>query len=163
LRSLARRAGIGVDFKVELPERPPEPIEIGVYYLVSEALTNIVKHARAESVGIEIAAADSTLSVAVVDDGVGGARVGRGSGLEGLVDRVEALGGRLAIESPPGRGTRILAVLPLDGAAAPTAEEPEPPPKAAGKTRAHARVSDGRDARAGGAGFVLYSDPGEGD
>jgi signal transduction histidine kinase len=113
LRSLARRTGIGVDFDVELPTRPPEPIEIGVYYLVSEALTNIVRHAQAGSVTIEISAADSLLRVAVADDGVGGAEIGRGSGLEGLVDRVEALGGWLEIDSPPAGGTRLLAVFPI--------------------------------------------------
>src|SRR5262245_14036706 len=114
LRSLARRTGIGVDFNVELGTRPPEPIEIGVYYLVSEALTNIVRHARADTVTIEISADESVLRVAVADDGVGGAHLGRGSGLEGLVDRVEALGGRLEIDSPPGGGTRVLAALPMD-------------------------------------------------
>jgi signal transduction histidine kinase len=154
VRSLARRAGVGVDLTVDLPERPPEPIEIGVYYLVSEALTNIVKHAHAQSVTIEIAAAGSSLGVTVADDGVGGARMDRGSGLEGLVDRVEALGGRLTIESPATRGTRIVAVLPFDG----TGGAPE-----AGETRAHARVSDGRDTSDGGTGFVPSSDPGEGD
>jgi signal transduction histidine kinase len=86
-----------------------------VYYVVSEALTNIVKHAHAQSVTIEVETTDSALRVAIADDGVGGARVGRGSGLEGLVDRVEALGGRLEIDSPPDGGTRILAVLPIDG------------------------------------------------
>src|SRR5262249_14562272 len=114
LRSLARRTGIGVDFQVALDTRPPEPIEIGVYYLVSEALTNIVRHARADAVTIEISATESLLRVVVADDGVGGAQVGRGSGLEGLVDRVEALGGRLELDSPPAGGTRILAVLPMD-------------------------------------------------
>src|SRR5262249_16569185 len=88
------------------------------YYLVSEALTNIVRHAQASSVTIDISGADSVLRVAVADDGVGGAQIGRGSGLEGLVDRVEALGGRLEIDSPPAGGTRILAVLPMDAGAA---------------------------------------------
>ena len=91
------------------------------------------------------------------------ARLGSGSGLEGLVDRVEALGGRLTIESPPARGTRILAVLPLGGVAEPETEEPAPPPEAAGQTREHARVFHGRDAGAGGARFVTSADAEQGD
>jgi signal transduction histidine kinase len=114
LRALARRTPFPVDLNVDLGDRLPESIEIGAYYLASEALTNAVKHAQATSAAIEVAVSGSDLRVSVADDGVGGARVGRGSGLEGLADRVAALGGRLALDSPQGRGTRLVAVFPID-------------------------------------------------
>ena len=113
LRALARRTPFFVDVKVDLADRLPEAIEIGAYYLVSEALTNAVKHAQATFASIEVAIAGADLRVCVADDGVGGAKLGRGSGLEGLADRVAALGGRLALDSPPRRGTRLVAVLPI--------------------------------------------------
>jgi signal transduction histidine kinase len=114
LRALARRAPFAVDVRVDLDRRLPEPIEIGVYYLVSEALTNAMKHAQATSVSIGVGLDGSNIRVAVADNGVGGAKAGRGSGLEGLADRVAALGGRLALDSPRNRGTQVVAVLPLD-------------------------------------------------
>ncbi len=112
LRALARRAPFTVDLKVDLDERLPEPIEIGIYYLVSEALTNAMKHARATSVSIDVGIDGSDVRVAVADDGVGGAKVSRGSGLEGLADRVAALGGRLALDSPRELGTQVVAMFP---------------------------------------------------
>jgi len=84
-----------------------------VYFVCSEALTNATKHAGATTVAIEAIAGGGELTVRIADDGHGGADVTKGSGVRGLVDRVEALGGELRIESPPGGGTRIVARLPL--------------------------------------------------
>jgi signal transduction histidine kinase/uncharacterized protein YhfF len=97
-----------------LPERRlPDVIEVTLYYLVSEAATNAVKHAGASRVTVEIVQRGRTIEAEVRDDGVGGATVEGGSGLAGLVDRVESLGGRLELDSPPGEGTRIRAIIPL--------------------------------------------------
>ena len=93
-------------------ERLPAEIEASAYFVVAEALTNVVKHSRARSAEVKAWVEDSVLHVDVRDDGVGGARPD-GTGLLGLNDRVAALGGRLRVESPPGRGTRIAATLPL--------------------------------------------------
>ena len=88
-----------------MQERLPEPIEIAAYYAVSEALTNTAKHAHASAAAVEVAARDGILHVQVRDDGRGSANFGNGSGLVGLKDRVEALGGRISLYSPPGGGT----------------------------------------------------------
>ena len=93
-------------------ERLAEPIEIAAYYVVSEALTNAAKHARATVVDIEVDANDDVLRIRVRDDGRGGARLDGGTGLLGLRDRVETLGGRLRIQSPVGAGTTVEAELP---------------------------------------------------
>jgi signal transduction histidine kinase len=93
-------------------ERLPAEIEASAYFVVAEALTNVVKHSRARSAQVKAWVEDSVLHVDVRDDGVGGARPD-GTGLLGLNDRVAALGGRLRVESPSGRGTRIAATLPL--------------------------------------------------
>ena len=92
----------------------PERIEVAAYYVVSEALTNAAKHAQASVVEVSVDARDSLLRVAVSDDGVGGAEPGRGSGLIGLRDRVEALGGKIEIVSAEGRGTSVLATIPVE-------------------------------------------------
>lgn len=113
LRALARRSPIPVEIDVELRERPPAPIETAVYYIVAEALTNAIRYSQASVISATIGA-DTNLYVTVADDGVGGASPSVGSGLMGLLDRVHALGGRLSLESPPGKGTRISVVLPLD-------------------------------------------------
>jgi signal transduction histidine kinase len=115
LRAVARRSPVPVHLDVRVPGRLPEPLEVGAYYVVSEALTNAAKHARASGVSVDVAAVDGALRVDVRDDGVGGARLGAasGSGLVGLKDRVEALGGRIAVESPPGEGTKLHVELPL--------------------------------------------------
>jgi signal transduction histidine kinase len=84
------------------------------YYLVSEALTNAARHAQASVVHVGIDAADECVRISIRDDGVGGADPAHGSGLIGLVDRVEALGGELTITSAPGAGTSLLASIPLD-------------------------------------------------
>jgi signal transduction histidine kinase len=94
------------------PERLPEPLEVAAYYVVSESLANIGKHARASSATIDIARKQDVLVVEVTDDGIGGADSERGSGLRGLADRVEALGGRLRVWTPLGGGTRVRAEIP---------------------------------------------------
>jgi signal transduction histidine kinase len=115
LKTLARRSPIPVNLQVHAEVRLPEPVEVSAYYLVAEALTNAAKHACASAVTVT-AEADSTeqvLLVVVQDDGVGGADFARGTGLVGLKDRVEALGGRIFLDSPPGAGTSLRAELPL--------------------------------------------------
>jgi signal transduction histidine kinase len=99
---------------VDVPaERYPPAIEASAYFIISEALTNVVKHSRAERAAVRAAVRDGQLSVEVSDDGIGGARVAGGHGLVGLDDRVSALGGKLVVDSPSGRGTRIRALLPV--------------------------------------------------
>jgi signal transduction histidine kinase len=115
LKALANRSGLPVELDVDLSSRLPEPVEVAAYYVVSEALANAAKHARASVVDIALAVRDSTLHLSVRDDGVGGAVVGRGSGLVGLTDRVEAMGGTISLTSPTGQGTSLLVGLPLDG------------------------------------------------
>ena len=121
LRGLARRSPVAVDLHLRARGRLPEPIEVAAYYIVSEGLANAAKHAAASSVTVDVEAADGGLRVTVRDDGVGGAEFAHGTGLIGLKDRVEALGGRISLESPRGAGTCVEAELPLavDGAAAP--------------------------------------------
>jgi signal transduction histidine kinase len=112
LESLAARATVPVRLDVELDGRLPEPLEVAAYYLVSESLTNIGKHAHATSATISVARCNGEVVVEIVDDGVGGADTERGSGLRGLADRVEALEGRLRVWTPIGQGTRVRAEIP---------------------------------------------------
>jgi signal transduction histidine kinase len=112
LESIAAHAPVPVRLTVELAGRLPELIEVAAYYVVSEGLANIGKHAQATSVSIDVARTDSVVVIEVVDDGVGGADTERGSGLRGLADRVEAHGGRLRVWSPAGGGTRLRAEMP---------------------------------------------------
>jgi signal transduction histidine kinase len=93
--------------------RLPEQVEVSAYYLVAEALTNAARHARASAVTVEAEVAGDRLRVTVSDDGVGGAGLDGGTGLAGLKDRVEALGGRIVLHSPPGAGTSLHAEFPL--------------------------------------------------
>jgi signal transduction histidine kinase len=97
----------------------PDPAEVGAYYLVAEALTNTAKHAEASEVQVRVEADTASLRVSIRDDGVGGADSRKGSGLIGLTDRVEALGGRLQISSIAGQGTSLTATIPLDVGSAP--------------------------------------------
>ena len=97
--------------------RFPSEIEAGIYFLCAEGLANASKHASASTVEVSVRQADAAVIVELRDDGVGGADLDRGSGLRGLADRIEALGGRLTVESPTERGTRLIAVLPLVGEA----------------------------------------------
>ncbi|HEY0687403.1 MAG TPA: GAF domain-containing protein [Kribbella sp.] len=113
LRALGRRSAIPVDMDVRIDGRLPEPIEVGAYYVVSEMLTNAAKHARASVVEVHAEASNGTLRVCVRDDGVGGADPVRGSGLVGLKDRTEALGGTFSIHSPAGGGTTACCELPV--------------------------------------------------
>jgi signal transduction histidine kinase len=116
LKTLARRCTVPVELEVRVDERPSEAIEIAAYYLVAEALTNAAKHAQASVVDVEVETVDAgggVLRVRVRDDGVGGADLAGGSGLVGLKDRAEALGGRLWVQSPIGAGTTVRAELPL--------------------------------------------------
>jgi signal transduction histidine kinase len=112
LEHLAVRAPVPVELKVDLDGRLAEPLEVAAYYVVSESLANIAKHAQATSARIEVFQEDGELVLEVVDDGVGGADSERGSGIRGLADRVEALNGRLRIWTPRGGGTRVKAEIP---------------------------------------------------
>jgi signal transduction histidine kinase len=112
LESLAARATIPVRLNVELEGRLPEPLEVAAYYLVSESLANIGKHAEATSASIDVTRRNGDVVVEIVDDGIGGADTERGSGLRGLADRVEALDGRLRVWTPLGQGTRVRAEIP---------------------------------------------------
>jgi signal transduction histidine kinase len=112
LEALSKRAPVPVDLNLAIPERLDRAIEAAAYFVVSEAVTNAAKHAQAQSLSVAVAATDGNLVVTVADDGVGGAEAGGGSGLTGLADRVEALGGRLEVASPRGEGTRVSARLP---------------------------------------------------
>jgi signal transduction histidine kinase len=112
LESLAARASVPVQLSVQVAGRLPEQVEMAAFYLVSESLANIAKHANATSATIEIAQNDGQIVVEILDDGVGGADTERGSGLRGLADRVEALEGRLRVWSPNGGGTRLRAEIP---------------------------------------------------
>jgi signal transduction histidine kinase len=113
LEALAERAPLPVEVEVELAERLPEPVEVAIYYVVSEALANVSKYAGASAAAVRVGCAAGMVAVEVSDDGAGGADPGGGSGLRGLVDRVEALEGRLRVDSPPGQGTRVLATIPV--------------------------------------------------
>lgn len=113
LRTLIRRSPIAVRLDVRVSGRLREPVEVAAYYVVSEALANAAKHANATSVAVDVETTDERLCLSIRDDGVGGADVAGGSGLVGLKDRVEAIGGRLIVESPPGAGTSVRAELPL--------------------------------------------------
>jgi signal transduction histidine kinase len=113
LESLADRAPVQVAVANELEDRLPADVEAAAYYVVAESLTNIAKYAEASAVEVRVARRDGCARVDVLDDGIGGADVSRGSGLRGLADRVEALDGRLGVESPPSEGTRVWAEIPL--------------------------------------------------
>jgi signal transduction histidine kinase len=112
LKSLARRASLPVQVDVRVAARPAERIEVAVYYIVAEALTNVAKHAQASVAVVDVVATDGVVRVSVSDDGVGGADPSRGSGLLGLRDRVDALGGTLMLSSPPS-GTSLAVQLPM--------------------------------------------------
>jgi signal transduction histidine kinase len=114
LKTLARRSPIPVSLEIRAEGRLPEPVEVAAYYVVSEALTNAAKHARASKVHVNVDVRGRSLRAAVRDDGDGGADPGRGSGLLGLKDRAEAIGGTICVDSPQGEGTTLVAELPLD-------------------------------------------------
>jgi signal transduction histidine kinase len=112
LEGLAVRAPLPVRLSMAVGDRPPEPVEIAVYFMVSECLTNVAKYAHASAASVDVTRTNGQLVVEVADDGVGGATGNGGSGLRGLADRVEALGGQLRVTSPAGDGTRVRAEIP---------------------------------------------------
>jgi signal transduction histidine kinase len=114
LRTLARRSAVPVQLDISLDDRLPERVEVAAYYVVSEALTNAAKHAKPSVVLVEIGTRSGWLDVLARDDGVGGADATRGSGLIGLKDRVEAIGGTFALDSPIGAGTSLRIAVPLE-------------------------------------------------
>ena len=114
LKTLARRSAIPVELDIRADARLPESVEVAAFYVVSEALANTAKYAQASVVHVDIEARDRALRVSVRDDGVGGADPARGSGLLGLKDRAEAIGGTVSLQSPPGAGTALSVELPLD-------------------------------------------------
>jgi signal transduction histidine kinase len=124
LRALRRRSAVPVELDVRAGRRLPEPVEVATYYVVSEGLANAAKHAHASVVNVELDTRDAVLRLAIRDDGIGGADPGQGSGLLGLIDRIEALGGTLEVASPAGKGTTLLIEVPLEDQS--SAESPEP-------------------------------------
>ena len=112
LAELAERSPVPVTTNVPSGRWPPT-VEAAAYFVCSEALTNVAKYAEASQVTLVVEDGRDRVTIVVVDDGVGGADPAAGSGLRGLADRVEALGGRLRVDSPPGGGTRVTAEVPL--------------------------------------------------
>jgi signal transduction histidine kinase/uncharacterized protein YoaH (UPF0181 family) len=114
LKVLARRSVVPVELDLRAGRRLPEHLEVAVYYVVAEALTNAAKHAQASAVHVELDARNGIVRLGIRDDGIGGADPGKGSGLVGLSDRIEALGGQLEVTSPGGRGTTLLIEMPVE-------------------------------------------------
>jgi signal transduction histidine kinase len=112
-KALARRSAIPVTFNMAVARRLPESAEVAAYYVVAEGLANAAKHSRASEVTVSANAKDANLFLCVQDNGIGGAHFGKGSGLIGLFDRVEALGGEARIDCPPEGGTLLQATIPL--------------------------------------------------
>jgi signal transduction histidine kinase len=113
LKSLARRSTLPVSFDVAIVQRLPDSVEVAAYYVAAEALTNAAKHAQASEVTVRAETRDDTLYLSIQDNGIGGADARKGSGLIGLKDRIEALGGQMRVESPRGSGTSMRAAIPL--------------------------------------------------
>jgi signal transduction histidine kinase len=114
LKTLARHSPVPVELTVSAYRRIPERLELAIYHIVAEALTNMAEHAHASLIHVDVTVKETVIRLSVRDDGAGGATQARGSGLIGLTDRAEALGGRVEINSPPGGGTSILAEIPID-------------------------------------------------
>jgi signal transduction histidine kinase len=112
LEGLAARSAVPVELRAT-PERLPAAVEATIYFTIAEALTNVAKYAQASLVRVAVEATDGTLVAEVADDGVGGASTAAGSGLRGLADRLDALGGTLSLESARGAGTTVRAQVPL--------------------------------------------------
>jgi signal transduction histidine kinase len=119
LRALRRRSAVPVELDVHADRPLPEPVEVALYYVVSEALANAAKHSQASVVNVGLDTRDAILRLAIGDDGIGGADLRNGSGLLGLSDRVEALGGTLQLSSPAGYGTTLLIEVPLEDSSRP--------------------------------------------
>jgi signal transduction histidine kinase len=124
LKTLARRSALPVELELRYERRLPEHVEVAAYYVVSEALTNAAKHAHASVAKIDVVEQDAMLKLAIRDDGVGGADPHAGTGLAGLADRIEALGGRLEIVSPVRSGTSLSIEIPVEGQSATTFPRP---------------------------------------
>jgi signal transduction histidine kinase len=114
LRALCRRSGVPIDIQVHTRTRLPEPVEVAAYYVVSEALANVAKHARASAVHVTVDERLDILDITISDNGRGGADPTRGSGLVGLTDRLDVLGGKIEVESPYGAGTTLRVTLPIE-------------------------------------------------
>jgi signal transduction histidine kinase len=114
LETLARRSAVPVELDLRVDQRLPESVEVAAYYVVAEALTNTAKHAHASKVNVRVDTEGANLRVSIRDDGIGGADVTNGSGLSGLIDRVEALGGQMTISSRARSGTSLLVKIPLE-------------------------------------------------
>ncbi|MBD0280949.1 MAG: sensor domain-containing protein [Thermoleophilaceae bacterium] len=126
LDDLAARATLPVEIVAAPAERLPEPVEAAAYFVVSESLANVSKHAHATRAEVSVAVGEGRVTVTVGDDGVGGADPENGSGLQGLADRVGAVDGHLTVHSPPGEGTRVVATIPLAAPPVPVID-PLPP------------------------------------
>ena len=113
IEALAGRSPVPVELERTPPERLPPPVEAAAYFVVAEALTNVVKYANASQARVSVSRSNGHAVVEVADDGVGGADPGRGSGLRGLADRISALDGTLVLTSPEGAGTLLRAEIPV--------------------------------------------------
>ena len=121
LKALKRRSAVRVTLDIHLERRLPDQVEAAGYFTVSEALTNASRHANATRTWVSLRVEDDALLLSIRDDGVGGADASQGSRPTGLTDRIEALGGHIQIESPPGRGTLIEVAIPSPGRTTETA------------------------------------------
>jgi signal transduction histidine kinase len=121
LEALARRSAVPVELDLNLGPRLGEHVEAAGYYIASEAITNVAKHAQASVIDMCVDGRDGALTLSISDDGIGGADPSRGSGIIGLKDRVEALGGTVSVLSPPGHGTALHVQFPADPMTLPTA------------------------------------------
>ena len=140
LEALARRSAVPVELDLDLGSPPGQQAEVAAYYTASEALANAAKHARASVIDLRVRGDDSALALSIRDDGIGGADPSRGSGITGLKDRVEALGGTISVLSPPGHGTTLHVRLPAGPAPWPARtaageKTPLQPPTATQPTR----------------------------
>jgi hypothetical protein len=120
LEALARRSAVPVELDLNLGPRLGDHVEAAAYYIASEAITNVAKHAQATVIDMRADGCDGALTLSISDDGIGGADPSRGSGIIGLKDWVEALGGTISVLSPPGHGTALHVQLPADPMAVPT-------------------------------------------
>jgi signal transduction histidine kinase len=135
LKTLARRSTIPVELTVRADARLPEEVELAAYYIVAEALTNTAKYSHASLVHVLVETRECALRVAVCDDGVGGADPARGTGLVGLTQRAQAIGGTVALHSPPAAGTLLNAALPLGEKSQHAASLPPPPGRGGAQQR----------------------------
>ncbi len=134
LKALARRSAVPVELDLDLGSPPGPQAEVAAYYIASEALANAAKHAQATVIELRVRGDDGALTLSVRDNGIGGADPSRGTGIIGLKDRVEAVGGTISVRSPPGRGTTLHVRLPADRNAVTRADSswPEDPVRDAG-------------------------------